>query len=148
MKIRDYQAWLQAWDAARGWDQVAPAHTLLHAMEELGEVARVIVARDIRHHTDFLDQLRRDFWLAVLAAALLTAVVGLLVARRGLLPVRAIAHMLGIPATPERNQKLQLAALFKLPEMRQEFKAIRRAVADLQKVVGHDQKPLESDQAA
>lgn len=60
-----------------------------------GEEARVIVARDIRHHTDFLDQLRRDFWLAVLAAALLTAVVGLLVARRGLLPVRAIARAAG-----------------------------------------------------
>ena len=58
------------------------------------------------------------------------------------------AHMLGIPATPERNQKLQLAALFKLPEMRQEFKAIRRAVADLQKVAGTGPKSLESDQAA
>ena len=60
-----------------------------------GEEARVVVARDIRHHTDFLDQMRRDFWLAVLAAALLTAGVGLLVARRGLLPVRAIAQAAG-----------------------------------------------------
>lgn len=60
-----------------------------------GEAARVVVARDIRHHTDFLDQLRRDLWLAVLGAALLTAVVGLLVARRGLLPVRAIARTAG-----------------------------------------------------
>ncbi|MBN8464256.1 MAG: hypothetical protein J0M01_15825, partial [Dechloromonas sp.] len=60
-----------------------------------GDEARVVVARDIRHHTDFLDQMRRDFWLAVLAAALLTAGVGLLVARRGLLPVRAIAQAAG-----------------------------------------------------
>ncbi|MGB8301026.1 MAG: hypothetical protein WCE67_08275, partial [Azonexus sp.] len=37
-----------------------------------GETARVVVGRDIRHHTDFLDQLQRDFWLALLAAALLT----------------------------------------------------------------------------
>ena len=36
------------------------------------------------------------------------------------------AVMLGIPATPEREQKLKLAALAKLPEMRQEFKAMRR----------------------
>jgi UDP-3-O-[3-hydroxymyristoyl] glucosamine N-acyltransferase len=56
--------------------------------------------------------------------------------------------MIGIPATPEREQKLKLAALSKLPEMRHEFKAIRRAVADLQKLTGTDQKPLESDQAA
>jgi len=60
-----------------------------------GETARVVVARDIHHHTDFLDQLQRDFWLAVLAAALLTAVVGLLVARHGMRPVRAIAHAAG-----------------------------------------------------
>lgn len=58
------------------------------------------------------------------------------------------AVMLGIPATPERDQKLQLVALFKLPEMRQEFKVLRRAVADLQKLVGTDEKPRESDQAA
>ena len=43
-----------------------------------GETARVVVGRDIRHHTDFLDQLQRDFWLALLAAALLTVVVGIL----------------------------------------------------------------------
>ena len=36
----------------------------------------------------------------------------------------------------------------KLPEMRQEFKALRRAVAELQKLAGTDEKPRESDQAA
>ena len=56
MKIRDYQAWLQAWDTARGWDQVAPAHTLLHAMEELGEVARVILRREGSKPSAFPDQ--------------------------------------------------------------------------------------------
>jgi two-component system, OmpR family, heavy metal sensor histidine kinase CusS len=83
-----------------------------------GEEARVIVARDIRHHTDFLDQLRRDFWLAVLAAALLTAVVGLLVARRGLRPVRAIARAAGrisagrlAERIPEQDVPAELAEL-------------------------------------
>ena len=60
-----------------------------------GETARVVVGRDIRHHTDFLDQLQRDFWLALLAAALLTVVVGILIARRGMHPVRAIAQTAG-----------------------------------------------------
>lgn len=60
-----------------------------------GEAARVVVARNINHHTDFLDQLRRDFWLAVLAAALLTMGVGMLIARRGMRPVRAIAQAAG-----------------------------------------------------
>jgi UDP-3-O-[3-hydroxymyristoyl] glucosamine N-acyltransferase len=44
--------------------------------------------------------------------------------------------MLGVPATPEREQKLKLAAAAKLPQMRQEFKAMRRAIAELQKAIG------------
>jgi UDP-3-O-[3-hydroxymyristoyl] glucosamine N-acyltransferase len=56
--------------------------------------------------------------------------------------------MMGVPATPEREQKLKLAALAKLPEMRQEFKALRRAVADLQKPAGGAAKTREADQAA
>ncbi|HEX3599992.1 MAG TPA: UDP-3-O-(3-hydroxymyristoyl)glucosamine N-acyltransferase [Lacipirellulaceae bacterium] len=58
------------------------------------------------------------------------------------------AVMLGIPATPERDQKLKLAALAKLPEMRHEFKAIRRAVADLQKAAGINTTSRDSEQAA
>jgi UDP-3-O-[3-hydroxymyristoyl] glucosamine N-acyltransferase len=58
------------------------------------------------------------------------------------------AAMLGIPATPEREQKLKLAALAKLPEMRQEFKAFRRELAALQNAVGIGAKPHDSEQAA
>ncbi len=43
MHVREYQRWLEAWDRARGWDQVLPAHTLAHAVEELGEVARLVL---------------------------------------------------------------------------------------------------------
>ncbi len=42
MHIREYQTWLQAYDKARGWDRVAPVHTLLHLVEEIGEVAREV----------------------------------------------------------------------------------------------------------
>jgi two-component system heavy metal sensor histidine kinase CusS len=75
-----------------------------------GENIRVVVARDIRHHTDFLDQLQRDFWLAVLAAALLTVIAGMLIARRGMHPVREIARAAG------RISAGQLAE--RLPEQR------------------------------
>lgn len=44
MHIRDYQRWLQEWDRERGWDKVLPAHTLVHALEEMGEVARLVLA--------------------------------------------------------------------------------------------------------
>lgn len=57
--------------------------------------ARIVVARDIGHHTDFLDRLQRDFWLALLAAALLTVTVGAVIARRGMAPVRRLAHAAG-----------------------------------------------------
>jgi NTP pyrophosphatase (non-canonical NTP hydrolase) len=43
MNIREYQLWLQMWDHARGWDRVSPAHTLIHALEEMGEVARLVL---------------------------------------------------------------------------------------------------------
>ena len=42
MQIHEYQHWLEAWDKARGWDRVPPSHTLIHALEELGEVARLV----------------------------------------------------------------------------------------------------------
>jgi UDP-3-O-[3-hydroxymyristoyl] glucosamine N-acyltransferase len=58
------------------------------------------------------------------------------------------AAMLGIPATPEREQKLKLAALAKLPEMRQEFKAFRRELAALQRAVGVVSQSQDSEQAA
>ncbi len=57
-----------------------------------GEMARVVVARDIHHHTDFLDRLQRDFWISLIAASLLTVVLGVLIVRRGMQPVREIAH--------------------------------------------------------
>ncbi len=58
------------------------------------------------------------------------------------------ACMLGVPATPERDQKLQLAAMSKLPEMRREFKAMRRAVSELQKAVGIEPSSSNSERAA
>ncbi len=42
MHIRQYQTWLQAYDEARGWDKIAPPHTFLHLIEEIGEIAREV----------------------------------------------------------------------------------------------------------
>ncbi|RIK43688.1 MAG: hypothetical protein DCC55_04965 [Chloroflexi bacterium] len=42
MHIREYQQWVEAWDRARGWEKVLPSHTLLHALEELGEVSKLV----------------------------------------------------------------------------------------------------------
>jgi NTP pyrophosphatase (non-canonical NTP hydrolase) len=43
MQVHEYQEWLEAWDKARGWDRVSVSHTLAHALEELGEVARLVL---------------------------------------------------------------------------------------------------------
>jgi UDP-3-O-[3-hydroxymyristoyl] glucosamine N-acyltransferase len=41
------------------------------------------------------------------------------------------AHMFGIPATDEREQKVRLATLAKLPDMRRQLKALQRVVDQL-----------------
>ena len=65
MHIREYQSWLEAWDRARNWDRVLPSHTLLHAMEELGEVSKLVQIlegyRDAPH--DDLEAIRSDLAL-------------------------------------------------------------------------------------
>jgi UDP-3-O-[3-hydroxymyristoyl] glucosamine N-acyltransferase len=48
--------------------------------------------------------------------------------------------MMGIPATPEREQKLKQAALAKLPEMRKEFKELRTTVAALKQALGQTER--------
>lgn len=42
MHIREYQRWVEEWDRARTWDRILPSHTLLHALEELGEISKLV----------------------------------------------------------------------------------------------------------
>lgn len=42
MHIREYQQWLEEWDKTRHFDRVLPSHTLLHALEELGEISKLV----------------------------------------------------------------------------------------------------------
>lgn len=43
MEIAEYQRWLKEYDRLRGWDRVSPSQTFVHLMEELGEVARLVL---------------------------------------------------------------------------------------------------------
>lgn len=108
-----------------------------------GARGRIVVARDIHHHTDFLAQLQRDFWLAMLAAALLTAAVGMLIARRGMRPVRQIALAAGrisagqlAERIPERRVPPELAELVQafnamLGRLEESFRRLSDFSADL-----------------
>jgi len=60
MQVREYQQWLEAWDRTRGWDRVSVAHTLVHAMEELGEVARLVLQWEGYKNATSPEQLRTD----------------------------------------------------------------------------------------
>lgn len=42
MHIREYQQWVEAWDRARTWERILPSHTMLHALEELGEISKLV----------------------------------------------------------------------------------------------------------
>jgi NTP pyrophosphatase (non-canonical NTP hydrolase) len=42
MQIHEYQEWVAAWDRARTWDRILPSHTLLHAVEEMGEISKLV----------------------------------------------------------------------------------------------------------
>jgi UDP-3-O-[3-hydroxymyristoyl] glucosamine N-acyltransferase len=63
--------------------------------------------------------------------------------------VPAGAFVFGSPARPEREQKLIFAAIAKLPEMRQEFKALRATVARLEAELAgkaaHELQPLTTN---
>jgi NTP pyrophosphatase (non-canonical NTP hydrolase) len=43
VEIVEYQDWLEEYDRLRGWDRVSPSQTFVHLMEELGEVARLLL---------------------------------------------------------------------------------------------------------
>ena len=69
MHISDYQHWLEAYDRERGFDRVYPSQTLVHALEEMGEIAREVLYLEGYREPDDLDQ-RRAFLAAELADCL------------------------------------------------------------------------------
>jgi UDP-3-O-[3-hydroxymyristoyl] glucosamine N-acyltransferase len=54
-------------------------------------------------------------------------------------------RVIGAPATPERDQKLKLAALSKLPEMRRQMKKLQRVVNELAAQAASETLPNNSD---
>ena len=58
MHIREYQAWLQAYDEARGWDRITLAHAFLHLIEEIGEIAREMTYVEGYRQAGDADQVR------------------------------------------------------------------------------------------
>jgi UDP-3-O-[3-hydroxymyristoyl] glucosamine N-acyltransferase len=57
------------------------------------------------------------------------------------------ARMIGIPATPERDQKVKQAAFSKLPEMRRQLKQLQRAVELLSKQLPSEELTIQTDKS-
>jgi NTP pyrophosphatase (non-canonical NTP hydrolase) len=58
MRIREYQTWLEGFDLARDWDKIAPSHTFMHLIEEIGEVARQVECFEGYRDDDDTDRVR------------------------------------------------------------------------------------------
>jgi len=56
--------------------------------------------------------------------------------------------MLGAPATPVREQRVKMAALAKLPEMRRQFRALQKQVSALEQIQDANQNTAPGEQAA
>jgi len=62
--LSEWQAWVAAFDEARGWHEVAPEHTALHLVEELGEIARELLRQEAyKEGEDRLAEEMADFLL-------------------------------------------------------------------------------------
>jgi len=55
--------------------------------------------------------------------------------------------MIGIPATPERDQKLKQAAFSKLPEMRREMKKLQRLAEKIAAKIGIEENCRLNDES-
>ncbi|MDP2827108.1 MAG: heavy metal sensor histidine kinase [Sulfuricellaceae bacterium] len=71
----------------------------------------VAVAIDISHHQHFMHEFRSTLWRFVLAAALLSGILGWVAARRGLLPLRVIRQGAAEVTASRLNYRLPVAAI-------------------------------------
>lgn len=96
-----------------------------------GATLRIVVARDIHHHTAFLAELQRDLRLALVAAAVLTMLVGLLIARHGLRPLREIAQTAGRISAGRLAERIPAAGVPpELAELVERFNAMLDRLED------------------
>jgi two-component system, OmpR family, heavy metal sensor histidine kinase CusS len=71
----------------------------------------VAVATDIAHHQAYMDEFLRTLWWFVAGAALLTGVLGWVVVRRGLAPLRAMRTQAQGVTAQQLSQRLPVSAI-------------------------------------
>lgn len=73
--------------------------------------AVVAVATDISHHRHFMDGFRRSLWLVVLGGSIATGLLGWVVARRGLAPLREIGALAAQVSARSLDRRLPAEAV-------------------------------------
>ena len=71
----------------------------------------VAVATDIAHHQTYMRSFLQTLWLFVASAAALTGVLGWIVARRGLAPLRAMREQAQVVTAQQLSQRLPVASV-------------------------------------
>lgn len=102
IQTTDLVVWSKGGETYRGI--AAAAFTSMQDMPP----ATALLALNIGHHLEFMSAFRKSLWLAIVSGILLTALLGWIAARRGLLPLRdmvQVAH--GITAS-RLDRRLQL----------------------------------------
>jgi two-component system heavy metal sensor histidine kinase CusS len=76
-----------------------------------GSKVIVAVATDIAHHQIFMRSFLRTLWLFVAGAAVLTGLLGWVVARRGLAPLRAMREQTQVVTAQQLSHRLPLTSV-------------------------------------
>ena len=79
-------------------------------ISEQGRVT-VAVATDIAHHQSYMRSFLQTLWLFVAGAAVLTAVLGWVAARRGLAPLRDMRDQAQVVTAQQLSQRLPVASV-------------------------------------
>ncbi len=133
----DLVVWSKGGETYRGI--AAAAFTSMQDMPP----ATALLALNIGHHIEFMTAFRRSLWLAIVAGILLTALLGWIAARRGLLPLRdmvRVAHGISASRLDQRlkteevpTELLALASAFNqmLDRLQSSFKRLSDFSSDL-----------------
>ncbi|TBU97270.1 heavy metal sensor histidine kinase [Stutzerimonas kirkiae] len=124
---------LAAW---RMWEWQAGGHLYRGMRADIalpGQDAplQALLALDITNHTHFFEILQRWFWLGLIASAGLSALLGWIVARRGLAPLRQVTRVTASISAKSLQERIPLEAVpAELKQLVESFNAMLARLED------------------
>ncbi|NQD94008.1 HAMP domain-containing protein, partial [Pseudomonas sp. CrR25] len=93
----------------RGAQQMYRGITARVPAPSLGQPLTLVLALDVTHHMSFFETLQRWFWIGLTASGLVSAVLGWVVARSGLRPLRQVTQMATSVSAKSLKERIPLA---------------------------------------